>query len=56
MTNLILTVLDWALAHQPTIVALLTVALIAYVVGMYHQFVEDDKKAAGAGTPNGRIN
>ena len=41
MSNFILFLLE----HQPTITALMLVALIAFVAGAAYQFVEDDRHA-----------
>lgn len=42
MSNFILFLLE----HQPTIPALMLVALVAFVAGAAFQFCEDDKKTA----------
>lgn len=36
----------WLIAHQPTVEALVLVAMVAFVAGAAFQFCEDDKKAA----------
>lgn len=37
--------LVWILEHQLTIAALVLASLIAFVIGQFAQFCEDDKKA-----------
>ncbi|WP_203623336.1 hypothetical protein [Lacticaseibacillus sp. 866-1] len=38
--------LVWILEHQLTIAALVLASLLAFVIGQFVQFCEDDKKAA----------